>query len=229
MNIALIIAGGIGSRMKSEIPKQFITVNDKPIIIYTLEKFEKHPAIDEIIIVTLQGWENILYSYAKEFKITKLKQIVLGGKVGQESIYNGINYIANHYNENDIVLIHDSIRPNVSSDIISDCINVITEHGSAVSVIPCNEAMLLSDNLNYAHELYDRSKLKRTQTPQGARLKTLVELHKKAKELNITESVATCTLMIETGQNIYFSIGSEKNIKITTTDDLDIFKALIRE
>ncbi|APA52077.1 2-C-methyl-D-erythritol 4-phosphate cytidylyltransferase [Campylobacter coli] len=229
MNIALIIAGGIGARMNQSIPKQFMSINDKPIIIYTLEKFEKHPAIDEIVVVSLNGWENLLLSYAKQFKITKLRYITKGGASGQESIKNGILKLKEFYSDDDIVLIHDAIRPNVSEEIISDAIRVINEKGSAVSVIPCNEAMLVSndDGIN-SRQTYDRQKLKRTQTPQGATLKALKDLHDKAEKMGIKDSVATCTLMIETGGEIYFSIGSEKNIKITTMDDIDIFKALLK-
>ncbi|EHK0269548.1 2-C-methyl-D-erythritol 4-phosphate cytidylyltransferase [Campylobacter coli] len=229
MNIALIIAGGIGARMNQSIPKQFMSINDKPIIIYTLEKFEKHPAIDEIVVVSLNGWENLLLSYAKQFKITKLRYITKGGASGQESIKNGILKLKEFYSDDDIVLIHDAIRPNVSEEIISDAIRVINEKGSAVSVIPCNEAMLVSndDGIN-SRQTYDRQKLKRTQTPQGATLKALKNLHDKAEKMGIKDSVATCTLMIETGGEIYFSIGSEKNIKITTMDDIDIFKALLK-
>ncbi|ECC0577219.1 2-C-methyl-D-erythritol 4-phosphate cytidylyltransferase [Campylobacter coli] len=229
MNIALIIAGGIGARMNQSIPKQFMSINDKPIIIYTLEKFEKHPVIDEIVVVSLNGWENLLLSYAKQFKITKLRYITKGGASGQESIKNGILKLKEFYSDDDIVLIHDAIRPNVSEEIISDAIRVINEKGSAVSVIPCNEAMLVSndDGIN-SRQTYDRQKLKRTQTPQGATLKALKDLHDKAEKMGIKDSVATCTLMIETGGEIYFSIGSEKNIKITTMDDIDIFKALLK-
>ncbi|EPX9989661.1 IspD/TarI family cytidylyltransferase [Campylobacter coli] len=229
MNIALIIAGGIGARMNQSIPKQFMSINDKPIIIYTLEKFEKHPAIDEIVVVSLNGWENLLLSYAKQFKITKLRYITKGGASGQESIKNGILKLKEFYSDDDIVLIHDAIRPNVSEEIISDAIRVINEKGSAVSVIPCNEAMLVSndDGIN-SRQTYDRQKLKRTQTPQGATLKALKDLHDKAEKMGIKDSVTTCTLMIETGGEIYFSIGSEKNIKITTMDDIDIFKALLK-
>ena len=228
MNIGLIIAGGIGARMKQAIPKQFMTVFDKPIIAYTLEKFQNHPSIDVIAVVCVNGWDTILESYAKQYKITKLKHIIPAGKVGQESIKNGLNELSKHYSENDIVLIHDAIRPNVSLDIISDCLKTINENGSAVVVIPCNEAMMMTDDFICSEKAFPRDHLKRTQTPQGATLGKLLSIHKKAKELNITDSVATCTLMTEVGEKIYFSAGSPKNIKITTPDDVDIFKSLLK-
>ena len=122
MNIALIIAGGSGQRMHQDIPKQFIYVYDKPVIIYTLEAFQKHPDIDAIQVVCLDGWHEILRAYAKQFNISKLVGVVSGGKNGQASICNGLSALKDIYNEDDIVLVHDAIRPMVSSEIISDCI-----------------------------------------------------------------------------------------------------------
>lgn len=229
MNIALIIAGGVGARMQAAIPKQFLTVFDKPIIAYTMEKFERHPAIDVIAVVCLDGWDNILASYAKQYKITKLKHIIPAGSVGQESIKNGIMELAKHYDENDIVLIHDAIRPNVSEDIISECLAVTKQNGNAIVCVPCQEAMLEVFDKDSSTSSYPRDRLKRTQTPQGFILKNIVQAHKKAADLGITNSIASCTLMIEVGEKVYFSTGSEKNIKLTTPEDIDIFKALLKE
>ena len=228
-NIALIIAGGIGSRMKSSVPKQFMTVFDKPVIIYTLEAFEKHPAIDVIAVVCLDGWKNILESYAKQYKITKLKHIFLAGKVGQESIKNGLMGLSEFYKDDDIVLIHDAIRPNVSNNIISDCLAVTQEKGNAITCIPCQEAMLETQDKISSIASYPRDNLKRTQTPQGFKLRDIIDVHKLAAKMGIENSIASCTLMIEVGKKVYFSTGSEKNIKLTTPDDLEIFKALLKE
>lgn len=226
--IGLIIAGGVGARMQQAIPKQFMTVFDKPIIAYTMEKFENHPAVDVIAVVCLDGWDNILASYAKQYNITKLKHIFPAGSVGQESIKNGIMGLAEHYGDDAIVLIHDAIRPNLSKDVISDCIAVTKQHGNAIVCIPCQEAMLETVDKMSSTSSYPRDNLKRTQTPQGFKLKTIVDAHKKAAELGITNSVASCTLMIEIGEKVYFSAGSEKNIKLTTPEDIEIFKALLR-
>lgn len=228
-NIALIIAGGVGARMQQAIPKQFMTVFDKPIIAYTMEKFEKHPSIDVIAVVCLEGWDNILASYAKQYKITKLKHIIPAGSVGQESIKNGIFELAKHYSEDSVVLIHDAIRPNLSKDIISDCLSSIETKGFTVVVVPCNEAMMETYDFESSEKSFPRDNLKRTQTPQGAKLGQLVNLHNKAKEMGITNSIATCTLVTEVGEKIYFSAGSGKNIKITTPEDIDIFKALLKQ
>lgn len=228
MNIALIIAGGNGQRMHQDIPKQFINVEDKPVIIYTLEAFQNHPDIDSIFVVCLEGWHEILSAYANQFQITKLKKIILGGKNGQESIKNGVFAINEIYNSNDIVLVHDAIRPMISSDIISDNIAKCKLYGSAIASIPCSEAMLTTETKTKSTSSFNRDKLMRAQTPQAFTLKKLVWAHEEAKKRGITNSVASCTLMIELGSQVYFSAGSEKNIKLTTPEDIDIFKALLR-
>lgn len=227
MVIALIIAGGLGNRMNQDIPKQFLTVNEKPVIIYTLEAFQNHPEIDVIAVVCIEGWENVLCAYAKQFNITKLQHIVPGGQNGQDSIRNGVYEIEKYFNSDDIVLIHDAIRPMVSAEIISDCIRITAKYGNAITVIPCAEAMVKTNDGVVSAGSYPRDQLKRTQTPQGFHIGQVCNLHREALQAGITNSVASCTLMIEMGKQVYFSIGSEKNIKLTTIEDLDIFKALL--
>ncbi len=226
-NVGLLIAGGSGNRMHQDIPKQFITVNERPVIVYTLEAFEKHPEIDAIAVVCIEGWEQVLWAYAKQFNITKLKYVIPGGKNGQDSIRNGVYELEKHFAPEDIVLIHDAIRPMVSMEIISDNIRVANEHGNAITVIPCAEAMLQTEDGIVSVGSYPRDRLKRTQTPQAFHIGQICELHRRALKAGITNSVASCTLMIEMGEQVYFSAGSEKNIKLTTVEDIDIFKALL--
>ena len=227
MNIALIIAGGSGQRMNQDIPKQFINVNDKPVIVYTLEAFQQHPGIDAIAVVCLEGWREILNAYAKQFNITKLRWITDGGKNGQESIKNGIWALKEDCAPDDMILIHDGIRPMVSQEIISDCIIKTRKYGCAIATIPCAEAMMQTVDGIISTGSYPRDNLKRTQTPQGFPVGKICDMHRLALERGITNSVASCTLMIELGEQIYFSAGSEKNIKLTTVEDIDIFKALL--
>ena len=227
MNVALIIAGGVGARMHQDIPKQFITVNEKPVIVYTLEAFQKHVEIDAIAVVCISGWENVLTAYANQFNITKLKYIIPGGENGQGSIRNGVYELEKHFSSDDIVLIHDAIRPMVSAEIISDCIVTAKQKGSAIAAIPCAEAMLQTEDGDISTGSYPRANLRRTQTPQGFSIGKICDLHRRALECGITNSVASCTLMIEMGEQVYFSAGSEKNIKLTTVEDIDIFKALL--
>lgn len=226
-NIALLIAGGSGNRMHQDIPKQFITVNERPVIVYTLEVFEKHPEIDAVAVVCLEGWDHILWAYAKQFNITKLQYIIPGGKSGQDSIRNGVMELEKHYATEDLVLIHDAIRPMVSAEIISDNIRVAREYGNAITVIPCAEAMMKTEDGVVSVGSYPRDCLKRTQTPQAFCIGDICDLHRRALEAGITNSVASCTLKIEMGEQVYFSAGSEKNIKLTTVEDIDIFKALL--
>ena len=227
MNIAMIIAGGKGSRMHQDIPKQFLTVNEKPVIIYTLEVFQKHPAVDEIVVVCIEGWEKILWAYIKQFGLSKVRAIVPGGQCGQASIYQGLQEIGKDHDMDDIVLVHDAIRPLVSEEIISDCINTTIEHGCGIACIPCVEVMLVSKDQQTSAEVFDRDSLKRTQTPQGFRLGKLQALHEEARKRGVTDSIASCMLMIEMGERVHFCKGSEKNLKLTTVEDIDIFKALL--
>lgn len=226
-NLALLIAGGAGNRMHQDIPKQFLTVNERPVIVYTLDVFERHPEIDAIAVVCIEGWEQVLWAYARQFNITKLICVIPGGRNGQDSIRNGVFRLEEDFSSEDIVLIHDAIRPMVSAEIISDCIGKTMKYGNATTVIPCAEAMMQTEDGVESTGSYPRDKLKRTQTPQGFHLGQICELHRRALEAGITNSVASCTLMIEMGEKVFFSAGSEKNIKLTTVEDIDIFKALL--
>lgn len=226
-NIALIIAGGSGARMHQNIPKQFLTVNERPVIVYTMEAFQRHADIDAIAVVCIEGWEQVLWAYAKQFNISKLQHVIPGGKNGQDSIRNGVYELEKYYDAQDVVLIHDAIRPMVSEEIISDCIVKTKQYGCAIATIPCAEAMMQTEDGQVSVGSYPRDNLKRTQTPQGFPLGKICDLHRRALEKGITNSVASCTLMIEMGEQVHFSAGSEKNIKLTTVEDIDIFKALL--
>lgn len=228
MNVALIIAGGTGSRMHQDIPKQFIHVHDKPVFIYTLEEFQKHPLIDAIEVVCLSGWQEVVRSYARQFGIAKLDNIVVGGETGLLSIRNGLWDLKKRYdNEDDIVLIHDAIRPMVTQEIITENINVCREHGNAITAIPCTSAMLKTFDGETANSQVSRDNLKITQTPQTFFLKEIVEVHREAIEKGIDDSIASCSLYVELGKKLFLVDGVEKNIKITTSEDIEIFTAML--
>ena len=147
MNIVILTAAGMGSRMHQDIPKQFIHVDNKPVIAYTMEAFEKHPSIDAIVVVTLTSWKEVLYAYAKQFDISKLALVVDGGETGQESIYNGLKAIEEEYGvENNTVIVHDGNRPLVSTEIISDALATYKHYGSSVAAIPCVEVVFYSED-----------------------------------------------------------------------------------
>ncbi|BDS83666.1 TPA: IspD/TarI family cytidylyltransferase [Streptococcus pneumoniae] len=230
MKVAILTASGIGSRIGQDIPKQFIHVENKPVIIYTLEKFQNHPEIDEICIVILKGWDQMVKAYAEQFGITKLKMITFGGKSGQESIYNGLREVKKaHPNDDVTVLIHDGNRPLVSNDIISNALATYQQFGNAVAAIPTTEVVFVLENpqSTSSTEALNRDLLRRTQTPHVYHLDNILSLHEKALENGITDVAASCQLMQLFGEKSYFSLGTEKNLKITTVEDLDIFKALL--
>ena len=229
-NIALIIAGGAGNRMGQDIPKQFIHVDGCPIIIQTMLCFQKHPDIDAIAVVCLKGWETVLQSYANQFSIRKLKWIFPGGDTGMESIHNGIYGLKEAgCDDDDLVLIHDSVRPLLSQEIISSNIAICKAYGYAITGIQCREAILESEDGFTTTKSIPRDRLIRTQTPQTFRLGNIIKVHEEAEEKGITNSVASCTLIAELGTDRVMHIvpGSEKNIKITTVEDLEMIKALM--
>lgn len=229
MNIALIIAGGTGNRMGQDIPKQFMHVDNCPIIIHTMSAFQKHPDIDGIAVVCLDGWETVLQSYANQFNITKLKWIFKGGRNGQESIWNGISGLKEAgIQDEDLVLIHDAVRPLISQDIISSNIAICKAYGYAITGIQCREAILKSEDGFTTRTSIPRDSLIRTQTPQTFRLGNILRAHETARAKGISNSVASCTLIAEIDQaEMHIVPGSEKNIKVTTTEDLEIIKALM--
>ena len=227
MNIVILTAGGIGSRMNQTIPKQFMKIYDKPLLIYTALRFQNCNSIDGIVIVCLSGWKNKVYEMAKEYGIDKLLSIVEGGSTGQESIKNGFKYIRDNYDDDDIVLIHDGNRPMVSEEIINKGINTCRIKGNAVAYIPCQEVMFLSEDMISSKEQIERSKLARTQTPHVYKVRDIENIYKMADENGYKDCVAICSLCQKLGIETYLYQGSEKNIKITTQEDIDIFKALL--
>lgn len=228
MNVVLILAGGSGKRTDQDIPKQFINVYEKPIIIHTLETFEKHPDIDMIIVSCLEGWQDILTAYARQSNINKLKKVVCGGVNGQESTKNGIVALKDVCKEDDIIIIHDAIRPMVTAEIISDCIVKCKQFGSGLSAVRCQETIMRTQNGMSSDVGIARSEIMRVQTPQAYQYGKALWAHEMAEKRGITDAVYMNTLMLELGERLYFSMGSNKNIKITTLDDLDIFKALYK-
>lgn len=228
--IALIIAGGSGQRMGQDIPKQFINVYDKPVLLYTLEGFQKHPQIDAIEVVCLDGWHDVLRAYARQFNITKLKWVVSGGKTGQESIRNGVYALEGVCRGDDIVIVHDGIRPLVDETVLTDVILKCREYGNAVTSLPYNEQIFIVDDERSTVRYIPRETLRRVSTPQAYRFDLLDGKYHEAfeKEIGIYGSAYTNTMMVELGVRLYFAAGSDKNIKLTSKDDLELFKAYLK-
>ena len=231
-NIALIIAGGSGHRMGQDIPKQFINVYDKPVIVYTLESFQNHPLIDEIIVVCIDGWHDVLKAYAKQFGITKLVNVVSGGDSAQESIRNGVYSLEGKLSDDDTVIIHDGIRPLVDIEVLTDVINTAKQYGNAVTSMPYNEQIFIvnSNDNKTTSKFIPRETIRRVSTPQAYTFGLLLKSYKRAfdEKIGIYGSSYTNTMMVELGETLHFAAGSDKNIKLTTKDDLELFKAYIK-
>jgi len=230
VNVALIIAGGNGHRMGQDIPKQFINVYDKPVIVYTLEGFQRHPEIDAIEVVCIEGWHDVLWAYAKQFGIDKLKWVVSNGNTAQESIRNGVEGLKGYCAGDDIVIVHDGIRPMVDNFVLSDIIVKCREHGNAVTSLPYNEQIFVADDEFSTTKYIPRETLRRVSTPQAYQYGKLAWAYEKAfaENIGIQGGTYANTLMVELGERLWFAAGSEKNIKLTTTDDLELFKAYIK-
>lgn len=228
--IALIIAGGAGHRMGQDIPKQFINVYDKPVLLYTLEGFQKHPQIDAIEVVCIEGWHDVVCAYAKQFGITKLKWIISGGETGQESIRNGVFHLEGIASDDDIIVIHDGIRPLVDETVLTDVILKCQQYGNAVTSLPYNEQIFVVDDDKSSVKYIPRETLRRVSTPQAYTFGLINSKYHEAYEkgIGIYGSSYTNTMMVELGVRIYFAAGSDKNIKLTTKDDLEMFKAYLK-
>lgn len=217
--------------MGQDIPKQFINVYDKPVLIYTLQGFQRHPMIDAIEVVCIEGWESIVQAYANQFNITKLKWIVKGGNSAQESIRNGVFHLEGRVNPDDTIIIHDGIRPVIDDSVLTDVIEVAHLYGNAVTSLPYNEQIFVisADDSETTTQFIPRETLRRVSTPQAYSFNLLDEKYHEAfdKGIGIYGSHYANTMMVELGVRLHFAKGSDKNIKLTTKDDLEIFKGYL--
>jgi 2-C-methyl-D-erythritol 4-phosphate cytidylyltransferase len=228
MNIALLLAGGVGSRLGAKMPKQFVEVNNKPIIIYTMEEFEKHEDIDKILVVCYEPFIPVLNKLAKKYNIRKYISAVAGGETGQESLYHGLLSLKNSgISDNDFVIVHDAVRPFVPHVIIDDLLKVAAEKGNACASLPCHETLIKTNDQIKGNSYIDRSVVRRVQTPQCFKFNELFFACDDAHKKGIVNAIYANTLMIDYGHTLYFSKGFSNNIKITTHDDIALFTALL--
>lgn len=231
MTIAIVIAGGVGSRMGADRPKQFVLVEGKPVLFYTLEAFERHPRVDAIELVLIEGWEADVQAWKSEYGISKLKWIVKGGQTGQESIRNGVFGLEGKCAADDIVVIHDGIRPLVEPSVLDDVIDKAQKFGNGVTSMPYNEQIFLVDEKDptITRKFIPRETLRRVATPQAYRFDLIDQAYHEAfeKKIGIFGSAYANTMMVDLGHELYFAAGSDKNLKLTTPGDLEIFKAYL--
>lgn len=229
MNIAVIFAGGIGSRMHTKSrPKQFLELNGKPIIIYTLELFDNHPQIDAIVVACIEAWIPFLEKMLKKFEINKVVRIVPGGTTGQLSIYNGLVAAKDHVGSGDhFVLIHDGVRPLITEQTITDNLNKLEECGSCITCVRASETFIVL-NENDTIDIPDRSQSMIARAPQSFILDDILTAHNKALSENRTDFIDSCTLMKHYGYKLGVIEGPTENIKITTPSDFFTFRAMVQ-
>lgn len=228
MNYVIIIAGGVGSRLGASMPKQFVEVFGKPVIAYTMEHFQNHPEIDAIELVCLDGFQDHLLEIVKRFGITKMIKIVKGGSEYERSIMNGVAGLEGIAQPDDVVMIHWAASPFLSEEIITDNIRVCKEKGNAISA--CYSYLLYGTNDgDYAKESINRESFMTLSAPQSFLYKVIVDIYKQVEEKNMFDYVEAHTpaLMAELGIPIYFSKGKHSNIKITTKEDIELFRGYI--
>lgn len=229
MNIGVIFAGGIGTRMHSkEKPKQFLELYNKPIIIYTLEYFEQNEEIDAVVIACVTEWIPYLEQLLYKYRIEKVKKIVPGGRTGQESIYNGLVAAKEvGRNEKSIVLIHDGVRPLINSKLLSDCIECVKKKGSAITAGIVKETITIIDQNNCIEEVPARDKSRVAKAPQCFWLEDILSAHNQALDDGVNDFIDCCTMMQHYGHQLYMIDGPYENIKITTPDDYYTMRAIL--
>ncbi len=230
MNIAIIFASGKGTRFGAEIPKQFLKINGKPILIHTLELFQYHNNIDKIYIATLNEYIDYVEKLCKYYGISKLAAIVEGGETAQDSIYNALKCAQSQNSEDSIVLIHDGVRPFVSSDVITKNIEGVRKNGNAITCVPAYETILISNNGEKIDDVTRRKETFVGQAPQSFYLKDIVEAHEKIQQRpqRYQDMVDACTIFRTLGKDVYLVEGNRGNIKVTTPEDVYVFKAFLQ-
>ena len=232
MNIAVIFAGGVGSRMNTKSrPKQFLDLNGKPIIIYTLELFDNHPGIDGIVIACIEDWIPFLKKMIKKFEINKVVSIVSGGKSGQESIYNGLceaeEFAQSKCDDAPIVLIHDGVRPLITEDTITDNIAKVKECGSCITCVPSIETVVVNQG-NGNLSIPKRSDCLIARAPQSFYLRDILAAHRKSHKEKLPDFIDSCSMMSHYGFKLGLVMGPMENIKITTPTDYFVFRAMVQ-
>lgn len=222
----VILAGGVGSRMKADRPKQFLEIDGVPVIVYTLNNFQKNSRIDTITVVCLKDWITYFQEIISTYKLTKVTNIVEGGTCGHDSTRNGIFSLRNNLDDDDLVVIHDAARPLIPQLVIDNMIDVAMENGNACTAIPCYDTVIKTDDKISGIEQIDRNSFLRVQTPQAYKYGMIYNLYKRAEEDNKHDFVYANTMAIHYGQRIFFSKGFTSNIKITNPEDIAFYKAL---
>ena len=226
-NVAVIFAGGTGRRMNTvSRPKQFLELQGKPIIIYTMELFDAHPEVDGIVVACIESWIPFLKKQVRKFEITKVLEIVPGGDTGQESIYHGILAVKKHFPDNTCVMIHDGVRPLITQQTITDNIRTVHEAGNCITCVPATETFVVCKE-NGTLDIPSRADSLIARAPQSFILSDICAVHEKARAEDKNDFIDSCTMMSHYGYKLHTIIGPMENIKITTPTDFFIFRAMV--
>lgn len=227
-NIAIIFAGGIGSRMKTQgIPKQFLKINGTPVIVHTINNFQFSHKIDKIVIVMLEKYIPYMEELREQYNLSKIVDIVPGGKTGQESIYNGLKRAKEIVEDNAIVLIHDGVRPILEDTLIERNVESVKRFGSSISSVPSKETIIAINDNNDVEKILDRSKAWIARAPQSFYLNDILECHEMARKEKINNVIDSCSMMMKYGKQVHIVETCQENIKITTPEDYFVVQGIL--
>ena len=227
-NYVILLAGGVGKRMGAEIPKQFMEVDGKPIIVHTIEKFQRNPQIEKIVVVCVNDWIDHLKELIKRFNLTKVKWITEGGATGHDSIRNGVFFLKDKIEPDDFIIVHDAVRPILPQKAIDEVLRVAHENGNASSSIACHPPIVYTEDFKSGITDVDREHVMLTASPQAYRYSLALKCYERADAENKHNFTFTSSLLIHYGERVYFAKGTTSNIKITQKEDLALFEALLK-
>ena len=227
-NYVILLAGGVGKRMGAEIPKQFLEVDGKPIIVHSIENFQRNDQIEKIVIVCVKDWIEHLKGIIKEYKLSKVEWIVEGGDTGHDSIRNGVFFLRDKIEKDDYIIIHDAVRPVLPQKAIEEVINVAHLKGNASSSIACHPPIVYTEDFESGITDVDRDHVMLTASPQVYRYSLALKLYERAESENKHDFTFTSSMLIHYGERVYFAKGTTCNIKITKKEDIALFEALCK-
>ena len=227
MNYVILLAGGFGKRMGADIPKQFIKIEGKPIIVYSIENFQRNDQIKKIVVVCVKEWIDYVKELVKEYSLTKVEWIIEGGSTGHDSIKNGVFFLKDKVNPDDFIIIHDAVRPILPQKAIDEVLRVAHEKGNASSSIVCHPPIVYTEDGQSGVTDIDREHVMLTASPQAYKYSLVSRCYEKAEVENKNNFTFTSSLLIHYGERVYFAKGTTSNIKVTKKEDIALFEALL--
>lgn len=227
-NYVILLAGGVGKRMGTDIPKQFLEVDGKPIIVYSIENFQKNPQIEKIVVVCVKDWIDKTWELVKKYSLSKVEWIIEGGSTGHDSIRNGVFFLKDKVDPDDHIIVHDAVRPVLPQKAIDEVLRVSHEKGNASSSIECHPPIVYTDDHESGITDVDREHVMLTASPQAFKYSLALKCYEQAEAEDYHTSTFTSSLLIHCHERVYFAKGTSCNIKITRKEDLALFEALLK-